>query len=187
MKLGHRLRHARKKRGLTQEQLATAAATPELPISQAAISALEQRDSETSVYVFALARALKINPEWLQTGAGESGLDADAWVPDLATNYGISIKLEEAEAVKRLQAALPRWRAYVLGLAMVDNHETQKLMLDTMTQTVSDARVHDAVSIAPHAAARQQDHELARVSERTGSYNLGRGAKGRSKSKNEKG
>ena len=169
MKLGHRLRQARKKRGLTQEQLATAAATPELPISQAAISALEQRDSETSVYIFALARALKINPEWLQTGAGESGLDADAWLPDLATNYGLTLKLEEAEAVKRLQAALPRWRTYVLGLAMVDNQETQQLMLDTMTQTVSDARVHDA--------AARQSHELARVRERTAEYTSGREGK----------
>lgn len=83
MKLGKRLRHARLKRGLKQEQLAELASTPAMPISQAMISALEQRDSETTTAIFALARALKINPEWLQTGlpANDSGLETDAWKP----------------------------------------------------------------------------------------------------------
>lgn len=61
---------------------------------------------------------------------------------------------EEALAIKRLRLALPKWRNYVLGLAVIDNHGTQQLLLDTMTQTVSDRRVEENVSIAPHAAAR---------------------------------
>lgn len=104
MHLGKRLRHARERRGFTQEQLAQSASTGEQPISQAAISALEKRDSETSVFLFAFARALKINPEWLQTGVGDSGLEADAWkpMPQLAQ--------DEAELIIGYRQATNDWK-----------------------------------------------------------------------------
>lgn len=76
MNLGGRLRVARYVRDMKQEELAGAASTEDLPISQAMISALEKRDSETTTALFALAKALKVSPEWLQTGKGESGLPA---------------------------------------------------------------------------------------------------------------
>lgn len=76
MNLGGRLMQARERRGLTQSQLAALVDT-----DQANISALETRDSRTSELLFELADALKINPRWLQTGEGESGLDHDAWEP----------------------------------------------------------------------------------------------------------
>jgi transcriptional regulator with XRE-family HTH domain len=64
--------------------------------------------------------------------------------------------LEEREAMTRLRKALPEWRLYVIGLAMVDNHQTQKILLDTMRQAVPDRRVEEFVQIAPHAAARKK-------------------------------
>lgn len=87
MNLGGRLKYARERRNkMTQEQLAELASTERRPISQAAISALERRDSESTSDLFALARALRINPEWLQTGEPEndSGLETDAWRPAAA-------------------------------------------------------------------------------------------------------
>lgn len=75
MNLGGRLRYARETRRLTQEQLAEKASTASTAISQAAISALESRDSESSTFLFQLARALEVSAEWLQTGAGNSGLE----------------------------------------------------------------------------------------------------------------
>lgn len=68
MRLGGRLKKAREKRGFTQEALATKASTKDRPVSQAAISALEKRDSETTIYLFQFARALQVRPEWLQDG-----------------------------------------------------------------------------------------------------------------------
>lgn len=71
MNLGRRLKDAREKRGLTQEQLAA-----KVPgASQAAISALERRNSETTTLLFEFADVLQINPRWLLTGEGVSGLD----------------------------------------------------------------------------------------------------------------
>lgn len=81
MKLGKRLKLARDRRGMTQEQLAELASTDAQPISQPSLAMLEKRDSESTTHLFALARALRVNPEWLQTGEGESGLDRDQWQP----------------------------------------------------------------------------------------------------------
>lgn len=70
--------------------------------------------------------------------------------------------IEEAQAIKRLRGALPAWRNYVLGLALVDDKGTQQVLLDTMRQTVSDSRVEANVPVAPHAASRAVHQERAK-------------------------
>lgn len=72
------------------------------------------------------------------------------------------LPIEEAQAIRRLRTALPAWRNYVLGLALVEDKSTQQLLLDTMRQTVSDARVEASVSIAPHAASRSVHQNRAK-------------------------
>lgn len=76
MNLGKRLRAARLKRQMKQTELS--ARVP--GASQQEISALENRGSETSILLFELADALQVNPRWLLTGDGESGLEHE-WVP----------------------------------------------------------------------------------------------------------
>lgn len=71
MNLGGRLKQAREKRRLTQEQLVELVPGS----SQAMISALETRDSETTTLLFGFADALRVNPRWLQDGTGDSGLE----------------------------------------------------------------------------------------------------------------
>lgn len=71
MRLGGRLKQAREKRKMTQEDLAAAVRGA----SQAMISALEKRDSKRTHLLFAFAEALEVNPEWLATGVGDSWLD----------------------------------------------------------------------------------------------------------------
>jgi hypothetical protein len=63
--------------------------------------------------------------------------------------------IEEALAIKRLRNALPDWRRYVLGLAMIDSHETQALLLKTMQEAVPDRRVEQFITVAPHARERK--------------------------------
>lgn len=147
MKLGARLRHARDKRGMTQEQLAAAASTPESPVSQAAISALEKRDSETTTALFQFARALGVNPEWLQTGKGDSGLDTKGgWRPagDLLPN--------EAELLRNYRAAGKRWQLSLLLMSKLRGDEAQDEVAEGMNvllakiaaDPVSDERLGDA-------------------------------------------
>lgn len=122
----------------------------------------------------ALAKACDVTPqavyEWRKTGRISKGyleiIAAETARPleyflgsergKVATNYGLSLTLEEAEAMKRLQKAIPRWRAYVLGLAMTESQEAQTLLLDTMTQVVSDRRVEQHIKVAPHADRRRE-------------------------------
>lgn len=105
----------------------------------------------------------RIAKKHLPTIAAETGKTIEYFLgkePDaVTTNYGLTLKIEEAEALKRLQNALPEWRRYVLGLAAVDNKDTQRLLLSTMTQTVSDRRVEEHVPVAPHAAARAKERK----------------------------
>lgn len=65
--------------------------------------------------------------------------------------------IEEALAIKRLRSALPDWRRYVLGLAVIDNHDTQALLLKTMREAVPDKRVEEFVSIAPHVVPSRRE------------------------------
>lgn len=120
-----------------------------------------------------LAKACDVTPqavyEWRKTGrvakryleiiASQTGKPLEYFLGNkpgrVTTNYGISLTLEEAEAVKRLQNALPDWRLYVLGLAMEESKQTQQVLLDSMRKAVPDRRVEEHVSVAPHAASRK--------------------------------
>lgn len=63
--LGARLRHARKQRDLTQDQLSKAAS-----VGQSDISKLERGESQQTTGIARLAAALLVNPLWLETGDG---------------------------------------------------------------------------------------------------------------------
>lgn len=69
MALGHRVREARKARGMTQTELAD-----KVGVTPAAIQALESRDSDSSRYAVAIATTLNVNPEWLSKGLGPRDL-----------------------------------------------------------------------------------------------------------------
>lgn len=99
MFLGGRVKIAREKRGLTQAKLAELAST-----SQAVVSALEKRDSKTSEQLFELADALRVNPRWLQTGQGESGLESESWqAPTLES-------ADEASLLADYRSASDAWK-----------------------------------------------------------------------------
>lgn len=66
MNLGKRLKLARDRLNVTQEQLASRSG-----VSQAVISALETRDSKRSQFASRLAAALAVPVEWLQDGDNE--------------------------------------------------------------------------------------------------------------------
>lgn len=99
--LAERLKFARKKRGLTQEQLSDAAG-----VAQSDISKLERGDSQKTTSLIRLAKALRCNPEWLDTGDGDSWLDA----PDHQSNlWGAPIDLDnnpEYPAIRRVRFKL---------------------------------------------------------------------------------
>lgn len=104
MHLGKRLAHARRVRGITQAKLAEAVGT-----IQAVVSALEKRDSKTSELLFEFADALRLNPRWLLTGQGESGLEKP-WAP-------LELAGDEAGLLADYRAAHPSWRLSLRLLA----------------------------------------------------------------------
>lgn len=117
----------------------------------------------------ALATACNVTPqavyEWRQTGrvkkgylskiAAETGKPLEYFLGEehgtVAVNYGLTLKLDEAEAMKRLQNADPNWRRYVLGLAMVERSQ-QELLLKTMRQAGPDYNVEQAHGLPPSSS-----------------------------------
>lgn len=61
--LGKRLKHEREAQGLTQDQLAEA-----IGVKQSVITSIETRSQRSSVHAPALAKALKVNVDWLLSG-----------------------------------------------------------------------------------------------------------------------
>jgi transcriptional regulator with XRE-family HTH domain len=87
-----RLRYARRLRGITQKALARAGG-----LSQSAIASYESGQRQSSRAVFKLASALKVNPNWLDTGRGamdvvdlylQGPLEQDHTLMDPATPVG---------------------------------------------------------------------------------------------------
>lgn len=91
MNLGGRLKKAREYRDLTQGQLAALVPGLAPESGQQLISALENRDSETTTLLFEFADALKINPRWLQTGRGDSWLEKPPSPPAIAAEKLITV------------------------------------------------------------------------------------------------
>ena len=128
MKLGKRLRHAREKRGMTQEVLAAAASTlAGTTISQASLSALEKRDSETTVHLYAYAKVLGINPEWLQTGEpmNDSGLEVEAWRPPSS-----ELAADEQQLLQDYNRADEGWKLTLRLLARTPPEDRPQLSKD---------------------------------------------------------
>ena len=75
MALGKRIALAREKRGLKQAELAERVYGHDDPKGQAAVSALETRDSLTSTHLFKFANVLNVRPQWLLDGERPSGLE----------------------------------------------------------------------------------------------------------------
>jgi transcriptional regulator with XRE-family HTH domain len=61
--IGERIKSTRKQLGMSQQQLSKLSG-----ISQQIISRLESKKAEGTTGIVALANALKVTPEWLQTG-----------------------------------------------------------------------------------------------------------------------
>lgn len=79
--IGKRLRWARKERKLTQQQLSARS-----DVNQSDISKIERDEIQRPTGLLALARALRCNPDWLDTGDGDWLVEAQ--MSDLATALG---------------------------------------------------------------------------------------------------
>lgn len=82
---------AREARKLTQDQLVSL-----VPGStQAALSALEVRDSKTAVLLFEYADALNVNPRWLLTGHG------DSWITGVPARTSNAAPMKDRRVAER--------------------------------------------------------------------------------------
>ena len=94
MALGHRVKEARMKKGLTQEQLALA-----IGKSQSVISSMEKRDSKKTDHAKELAKILDVSVEWLLTGQESASTpESNAVIlPDKIVDWDSNTPLEEDE------------------------------------------------------------------------------------------
>lgn len=81
--MGERLRRARLARGVKHQSELGRLVAPHLgrELDQQTISAIERRKSVRTSFLYAFASALRVDPEWLLTGRGESGLEAKSLPP----------------------------------------------------------------------------------------------------------
>ena len=129
--LGTRLRNARALRKHSQVSLAKAAG-----LKQPSISELESGETKeiSGPTLIALCGVLKVRPEWLVTGK-------EPIEPTVEVAPGLEFKIDEAQAIRNLRAALPEWRRYVLSLAMTTDRARQRLFLDMLSEHVPDELV----------------------------------------------
>ena len=80
--LGERLKEARNKRKLTQVSLEQLSGVP-----QQTIHGIESQKIKETRHLMRLAKALRINPEWLSTGEGEMEKGTVEHVP--SSEYGM--------------------------------------------------------------------------------------------------
>lgn len=116
--LGLRLRHARKElRKLTQPQLASAAG-----IKQPSLSELETGETKeiSGPVLIALARALRVRPEWLVTG--EEPIESGP----------ATLRSDERELLDLYAAASPKWRVAIKYMAKLRGDEQQDLASESM-------------------------------------------------------
>lgn len=79
--------------------------------------------------LFKISDVLGVEARWLATGEGAKLR---------------KLEIEEGEAVSRLRDAIPKWRSYVLSLAMIRDRARQQLFLDMLSEHVPDETVATA-------------------------------------------
>jgi len=111
--MGERLRSARKAAGLSQAALGKLAG-----LSQRGVSQIERGETESTGHVVPLAAAVKVSPDWLETGRGPREpavwselVDLSKLPPDIKED---ARRLFESVAVGDLPPA--RFRAAVIAL-----------------------------------------------------------------------
>ncbi len=117
-------------------------------VTKGAVSQWETGDTRNLrlEHLFKVADALEVNVRWLALGEGQQHKAAPG---------GLQLEIAEAEAIKRLRAALPDWRRYVLSLAMAEERQ-QEILLLTMRQAVPDYRVEAAFGKPPPPSSRKK-------------------------------
>ena len=129
--IGDRIRERREDLGMKPADLSRAAGC--------SISAVMQWESNKTKNLkldnlFKIADALGLEARWLAIGTGVKLKQ---------------LEIEEGEAVSRLRDSLPKWRRYVLSLAMIKDHKRQELFLDMLSEHVPDEVVAAAYGKPP--------------------------------------
>lgn len=102
MALGNRIKQARQRRKMSQADLAE-----KVGLTQAAIGALETRDSSRSSRLFELAAALMVTPDWLATGVGT--LETAMMKAEIDAEPGFVFGVERTEDELKFAGHLDAW------------------------------------------------------------------------------
>ena len=143
MKIGQRIREARKAAGMTQDQLAA-----KVGMRQNSISELEKGDSAGTTNVAKFAQALRVNALWLETGMGERssiGTQEPALSPETAPERMDAIA-EKLDAMVRLDLITALEAAILKRYRMASTDGKSKI------QTMADLAERDQLFVVHHQA-----------------------------------
>ncbi|MFA6121899.1 MAG: helix-turn-helix transcriptional regulator [Sideroxydans sp.] len=128
MALGKKILKLREAKGLTQDALAKLTGwsedTPNIGVSQGAISALEKRDSESSKHATAIAKALGVSIDALLSDAPTANKVSD----NVATYNARDPVLDDLDALEPEDADV--WRAQIRAAAIKARKITEGKMKD---------------------------------------------------------
>lgn len=128
MNVGGRVKYARKQLGWTQVELSQRSG-----VSQAAVSALEKRDSQWTKFLVELAGALGVNERWLAHGDGDIWRQADN-------------KQSTSPASTPVEAIDPTIIEYILdalderGARQLSNHDLSQLIAGAYSDMLASIR-----------------------------------------------
>lgn len=146
--LAQRLKLARRKRGLTQVQLAKLAGEG---VQQSDISKLERGDALATSAIARLARALRVPSAWLEENEG----GVPDWDAVDVKGAPIPVSLSESELVAQLR---PEWRELILAFEEL-LPEDRDAMVQPILKRAEDMRRHFEAALA-----RQGIHHRALTS-----------------------
>ena len=151
MSIGDRIKQARKAAKISQQELAKM-----IGADQSSVSDLERGKTSSSAIIASYARALKVNPYWLETGRGKADLSFIA-PTEIAINHHDEIN----QVIDMMNKTDQRGRVKVL-IAVQDAITTHNAWMMSLPQPVE-----SALDVAKRLAATANDEisEINRVND----------------------
>lgn len=159
MTIGKRIKYRRKALGLLQSELASA-----VGVNHSLISYLESDKQDGTAHVATIARALKVNAVWLQTGEGDP-FDSELLTREVTKTYFKEIE----EVIKLMESTDERGRLKILIAAKdaLDAHRAWKNSLPRSQEVNEMQEANEINELASQLEKRLLSESLENIESET--------------------